>query len=241
LGIGGLLVLGAIGLGIGAAASGILGNIALLAVAAVIAAILYVGLIIAISAISAVIYPVTEESANNKRIGILNKAKELLGPVARYTLVTFGLFFAVMLLPIISAVFSVTAQSDIGIGITMILVIIAGIAYIIALFLIQFALLELVLRKKGAVESLRISYQKVRRNWLVVLGFDIAFIVIYFGISLAFAVVEQIVSLLMVFAAINIALLVLVLILYIIIILIQALVTALLTTPFQYFFWKRLK
>jgi hypothetical protein len=114
-------------------------------------------------------------------------------------------------------------------------------AYMVFAFLIQFAIIELALSNKGAIECIKSSMAKVRKNWLVVLGFDILAFMISLAIGVVSSVAQQAIGFLGVLAIVNIALVLLVGLLAVILMLITTIVTAMATVPAFYYFWRSLK
>lgn len=239
---GGAVLAFLLAVGIGASVADILANPPLLVGIAVIGAIVFIGISIVTSAISTTMYPMVEARTKGKGIDIIKSATAFLPRIARYLLTVWG---AMLVIFIPGALVIGIALFIEGFGalalLSPLLVLLSIAAYVVFAFLIQFAIIELALSDKGAIECIKASMAKVRRNWLVVLGFDILTFFVSLAIGVVSSVAQQVVSFLGVLSIINIALVLLVGLLAVILMLITTIVTAMATVPAFYYFWRSLK
>jgi|GEM_PF-3729537 len=188
------------------------------------------------TALSGVFYSIVHEKLAGKRISIIGKTKELAAPMARYVVV-MALLYGVPLLALLGLV--LLAGGSMAGGILMLIGIVAILPLMLLFsFIFQFSILEITLNRKGAVESLKRSLALVKKNLLVTFGFDVAVIMVVFGISAAFSVVTNIVSFFAVGAVFFLPLMILLIIAAVLLIFAQSVVTMMVMAPAQYYFWK---
>jgi hypothetical protein len=239
---GGAILAFLLAIGIGASVSDILANPPLLAAIAVMGGIVFIGISIITSSISTTMYPMVEARGKGRGIDIIKSATAFIPRVARYLLTIWG---AMLLIFLPGALIVGLALFVEGLGLLALLaplfVLLSVAAYMVFAFLIQFAIIELALSNKGAIECIKSSMAKVRKNWLVVLGFDILAFMISLAIGVVSSVAQQAIGFLGVLAIVNIALVLLVGLLAVILMLITTIVTAMATVPAFYYFWRSLK
>ena len=197
------------------------------------------GLVVITGAISATSFLVVRESTAGKRVGIIEKSRELLVPVGKYMLLLSAvgvLVLAVILLPLVA--------QDAWVSVLLMLTLMAVmvIALVLLFFFIQFAMLEIVIGKKGVIDSLRLSTGKVRNNIIMVFLYDIILFVISIAIGIPFSLVIQFVVVpMMIASALNIGFLMVAILLYLALLFIMSVGLQVIVIPITYFFWKRLK
>jgi hypothetical protein len=237
--IGGAIIAMVVALGVTGSIAEIISNPPLLVGLALIGAILFAGISIITTAITTTMYPTVKAREKGKGIPIIKTAKEFLPRVAKYLLIVWGAMFLIFIPALIVVMIALFVE---GLGILVfaapLVALISLIVYVVFAFLIQFAIIELAIKGKGAMDSINASVAMVKKNWLAVLGFDIMVFLVAFAIGLVSSVIQQIAGFLMVFAIINIAIMVLVIGLIVLISVITAVVTAMATTPAFYFFWR---
>lgn len=192
------------------------------------------------SALTGVFYNVVHEKLAGKKIRIIEKTRELTAPMGRYAIVMLLVYGVPLLgMPLAIVVFGSSFTSSMAgvIFLAVALVVIAPIYFILAFFL-QFAVLEIVLNRRGVIDSLKQSYALVRKNLLVTFGFDVVFVLVIFAIAAAFRVISSILGFFAALSIIFFPLLILLILAMVVLILIQSVVTSLITIPAQYYFWK---
>lgn len=239
---GGAIIAFMLALGIGASIADLLTNPPILIAIALIGGIIFVGISIITSAISTTMYPLVEARTKGKRIDIIKTAIDFIPRMAKYLLLVWGISILIFLPGVVVLGIALFVES---LGLLALLaplmVLISVGAYLIFAFLIQFAIIELALKKMGPVEAIKTSMAKVKRNWLVVLGFDILVFLVSLAIGVLSSVVQQGISFLGILAIVNIALVALVFILAVILMLITTILTAMATIPAFYYFWRSMK
>ena len=229
-------------LGIGASVADLLANPPLLAVAAVVGALAIIVIGIISSAISTTMYPMVKARDKGKGVDIIKTATELLPPIARYLLVMWGISILIFLPGVIVLGLALFVES---LGLLALLaplfMVLSLAAYILFTFLVQFAIIEVALNGAGAVKSLKASMKKVKKNWLVVLGFDIMVLLAGMVLGIVSSLVQQIVGFLLLLAVVNIFFVAIVFLLYVAIMLVTSIATAMVTVPAFYYFWRSLK
>lgn len=156
-------------------------------------------------AINAVQSVAVEERLKGKKVAILDSFRNLLVPVGKYSILTSIatiLAFAIPSILILASFlpflnsrgFSALDTSSLF---TFLGTILAGVflflivylAWILVMFFIQFAILEIVFNKLGPVESIHRSIAIVKKNLLATFIFDMCIAAIAFGIGLVFAAI----------------------------------------------------
>ncbi len=239
---GGAVIAFILALGIGASLTDILTNTPLLAAIAVIGGIVFVGISIITSAISTTMYPLVEARTKGKGIDIIKTVIDFIPRMARYLLVVWGISILIFLpgVVVLGLALFVDGLALLAL-VAPLIVFVSIVVYLLFAFLIQFAIIELALNKMGAVDALKTSMAKVKRNWLVVLGFDIAVFLVSLAIGIVSSVIQQVVSFLGILAVINIVLVGLVVLLAVVLMLITTILTAMATIPSFYYFWRSMK
>jgi hypothetical protein len=239
---GGAIIAFVLALGIGASMADLLTNPPLIIAIALIGATALIGISIVTSAISTTMYPLVKARAKGKGIDIIKTAIDFIPRMAGYLLVVWGVSILLFIPGVL--VFGLSVFFE-GLGLLMLLaplVVLASLAaYLVFAFLIQFAIIEIALNNMGAVEAMKASMAKVKGNWLVVLGFDIAVFLISLAIGIVSSVINQLIGFLSILAIVNVALVALVFIMSLIVMLITTIVTAMVTIPAFYYFWRSLK
>jgi len=115
-----------------------------------------------------------DNRTQGKETTIIAQSKKNLMPVVRYTLIIWAIGL-VILLPVLLSIFLGGMGAAIGICIFSAL---WAVAYVLFLFFTQFGMYELVLGRKGAVDSLKSSATLTRANILSVALLDIIVIVV---------------------------------------------------------------
>lgn len=210
-------------------------DLGLIAIAVIFSVFLFIVFGIFNTALSATMYAAIDTRISGKKFSIIEKTKEYLLPMGAYyaiitlaEIVIFGLVLGTIILENWIIVAAVAA-----------LVIVFG---IIAVFLTQFTVLEIALKKTSPIQAFSNSIKLTKKNWKEVIIYDGLVVVLSIGIGLVFQVITQIFSSVMAVAgAFNILFFGILLILIIIVSLIQMVVISLVTVPLAYFFWRRLK
>ncbi len=166
----------------------------MLVVFLLIAILIYVVFLFLSNAVASVSYNVIENRASGKGTSIIAHAKENLMPVVRYTIV----FWAVLLVVALPILLSLLLG---GIGAVVGMCFFSALAlmiYVLFPFFIQFGMFELILGKKGAIDSMKSSSRLVKANILPVILLDIILVVIIFavgaGLSLFSSILEFIIA-----------------------------------------------
>ncbi len=185
------------------------------------------------TALSATMYPALVARTQGKKISIIQKTRELFVPLGKYFLVVLlgeMLVLALILLPILLQNWIITAIF------AFVLIIVA----VIIVFLIQFATLEIIFNKRGVIEALSRSAKLAKKNWVQVLVYDIVVFLIAAGIGIAFQVLTQIMTSILVLGIINPAFFAAGILIILLITFVQSIAISLVTVPFGYFFWRKL-
>jgi len=125
-------------------------------------------------AVGSVVFNVVDNRTQGKETTIIAQSKKNLMRVVRYTLIIWAIGL-VILLPVLLSIFLGGMGAAIGICIFSAL---WAVAYVLFLFFTQFGMYELVLGRKGAVDSLKSSATLTRANILSVALLDIIVIVV---------------------------------------------------------------
>lgn len=226
----------------------LLTNIGLLLILGVVSFFLLLILVVVNSAFYAVSYKLVEARKQGKKISIISNAKELLAPVGKYTIAT-SLIYIVVFLPgiilFLSSFLAISKNPMLSLSAMFGAFAVFGICYILYImiaFFIQFSLLEVIFNRLPVIASFKKSYALVRKNLLAVFVFDVAFVIIVFGLSSAGSMVIQyviapvfyllgVISFVFIFMAMAVV--------FVLSILWSAIV-AVLRTTLLYFFWKSL-
>lgn len=169
---------------------------------------------------------------------ILGLAKDYFVPASKYTLVMGLLFLIIFAIPFPALLLPSPANVLIFFGLFILL----GLVALVLFFLIQFGFWELIINKRGVLESLKVSYALVKQNLFAVIIFDIVLFITAFAIGSVFYVISYVLqlifmALILLVPVIGITALVVV---TIVLGLIQTVLIHLLIFPFTYAFWKSL-
>lgn len=209
-------------------------------------------------AISSVGYNAVDNIAKRRKTDIIGAAEENLLPYVKYALLMFAIHM-VPILPLIILLFAAyltipLVGSLMEILVRMLVSIISAVLY---LFL-QFAIMETVISRSGAVDSFRKSYKMARKNMVATILMSFLLWVVESAISLAFIVLIAMIVLVAlivgvsglaaamespeaVIASLALPVIVAVILLFaVLMILVDAAVRTILL-PAQYFFWKKIK
>ncbi|MEW6036416.1 MAG: hypothetical protein AB1529_07425 [Candidatus Micrarchaeota archaeon] len=199
-----------------------------------LALLLFLAFTVLGAAISATAYPLVQEMTKGKGIGILAKARELLVPIGKYTLIIWGVMLAMLV-----AFFVMTgAAGSLGplvsvLGVLVLLVILAAFV-----FVTQFSVPEIALRGAGPVDGIRRSWNTVAGNIWAVIVFDIVLLIVVIGTGLMFSIAQGFANAIMVSSG-DLASMAAGVLASLAISFVQSVVIALLTVPPIYFFWKK--
>jgi len=184
-------------------------------------------------AVSATAYNVVDDRQKKKRTDIFARTKELLLPMAKYTLVLAGVLlcgFAVAFLPAMLA-------GEAGVIIGGLFSLIMFFAFLGIIFFIQFSIPLIAIKNADVIESFRTSYRLVKDNLWTALLFDILLIVALIIALLVLTVLQGAAN--AVFASQNeMPILIMAFIAYVALSLLQSLLLSLILTLPIYFFWK---
>lgn len=189
--------------------------------------------------ISSTIHNQVADSMAGKNTPIINQAKENALPYTGYMLVMVVLL-GIVFLPSVLVLFLAPGGTKL---LALPLFALAGLLILAISFFFQFAAWELLVARKGPVESLKQSYALVRNNLKNVFIFDLAYFAgmiflgfIYGALGAAVQLVSSIFMILAPFIGIAVYVG-----LYSIIVLIEAAVTAATLMVLTYVFWKKTK
>lgn len=177
--------------------------------------LLIIGLLVSM-VLGSVPYKILHERTKGKRISIIAEAKKIAIPVIKYQIIILAITM-VILLPAIISVASGAAQSAIC------LIGLSYIGLIVIIFFIQFAIYELLINKKGAIESIKSSFSLVKKNIGAVFVYDIVLAIIIIVIYIFFLILN-IIPILGIFLSLFI----------------EPIILSIIMIPAAYFFWKRL-
>jgi len=170
-----------------------------------------------------------------KRVAVIDRAKQLFSPVAKYIIVV-TLIQLVTVLPILV----MTTLLPVG---TMVLglLIVFGLAWLVFIYFIQFALPEIAIGNRDGFEAIRRSVGMVRSNLAGVLLFDIVLVILLLVVLIAFTIVNQLISgMLIIGGSSNIAIMLVALVLLVVLTILQNIVLGMVMMSTQYSYWKAL-
>jgi hypothetical protein len=209
-------------------------------------------------AISSAGYNAVDSIAKRKKTDIIATAEENLIPYVKYALIMLGILMVPILPLIILLIAAYMTMPLVGslmeILVRILISIISAIVYLFA----QFAILETVLSKSGAIDSYRKSYRMARKNLLETIAMSFLLWVVESAINLAF--ILAIVMVVLVGVIIGIgglslglespeaaiaslalpAILIIIVVFAMLMLVVDAAVRTILL-PAQYFFWKKIK
>jgi hypothetical protein len=194
--------------------------------------VLGVAFFIVTTAISATPYCIVDGMLADKRTGIISKARELLRPVAGYCGVILGAFLVVLGIALATNM----VIGGLAGGFIMLLVLVAVVATV---FLFQFALPEIAVAKKGALDALKSSFILVSKNLWTAIFFDILMLVPVLGTIVALMLPQEIISGMIPDAG-DLALTFALFLASLALSLLETLLVSLISVSLTYFFWRRL-
>ncbi|MFH1520962.1 MAG: hypothetical protein ABID61_04920 [Candidatus Micrarchaeota archaeon] len=176
----------------------------------------------------------------DRKTTLISDVISLLVPVGGYAIAAFLLQVVVFIIPAAIMIIVVLAGIDVWIVIIIMLIILAitFAIWVVIRFLIQFGMLELVINKKGVIESIKASMTLAKENWKMILIFDVAMFIVLIVIGVVSEAVMYILQMFFYISVMIPPLIVIVLLLFVLISLIQSVLTGLIVIPIQYIFWK---
>ncbi len=190
--------------------------------------------------ISSVNLNVVEDVANSKDTSIMEKLSINAMPVLRYTIFIW-LIYLIIFSPVILAF--VFGGGLTGLGVLCIVLVFLILFFILFQFLFQFSYLELVLNRRGVIESLKKSFSLVKSNLVTVFVFDIIYILLTIAVTIPLSITQWLINIVgQIIVSISglVGLGVIVIVIYVLFFLISVVIATLIPTPFFYFFWKRI-
>ncbi|MBU0532855.1 hypothetical protein KKB44_05170 [Candidatus Micrarchaeota archaeon] len=206
----------------------------ILAIIGLVALLIVLIFVILTTSISSTAYTVIDK----KELDIFGKIKEILVPVAKYFIGMGLLKIAVFGIPAIIVLFGFLNNQQLMLWLGVLLFILCILVWIVIGFFIQFALVEIVIRKKDGIEAIKDSYRLVKKNIVATVVFDILLMVAMFAINAVFGAIQNLVGVVFIFGIFNIAFMVLGGIFMIVIMFFQSIIMGMIMIPAQYFFWK---
>ena len=164
------------------------GNIAFVA----LAVLLVVASWLVASVLGSVVFNVVDNRANGKKTEIVKRFKTNFIPVTGYIALVIVISIIICLPIVLGYLFTSGASVLSILGGMCLFGFVSVVFYLLFAFLIQFSMLELVIERRGVVESLKSSYALVKKNIVTVLLFDIVYIIIAFGIGSITSVIERV-------------------------------------------------
>jgi hypothetical protein len=183
------------------------------------------------AAISATAYPIVHEMGRGKGVGILAKARELLVPVGKYTLVVWAFMLAMLV-----GFFVLTGVAG-GLG-AVVGILFLFVVLVAFVFVTQFAIPEIAFSKAGPLDGIRRSWNIVAGNLWSVVVFDIVLLIVVIGTGLMFSIAQGFANAIMVSSP-DLGSIAAGVVASLAISFLESLVMALLTVPPIYFFWKK--
>ncbi|MBI2080004.1 hypothetical protein HYT84_04510 [Candidatus Micrarchaeota archaeon] len=156
----------------------------------IISTIIVMAVSIATTPLSYIQYNAVDLRAKNSSLSIgslISQFQQNFIPVISYTILISVIMLGLFVIPILSFIFGVTNPilMLVGLGTGLISVI----ASIIFMFLIQFSPYELVIKRKGPLESLKSSYGLVKSNVGSTFLFDIMIFVLSIVVSIVLSII----------------------------------------------------
>jgi hypothetical protein len=187
-------------------------------------------------AIGSIKFNVIDDKANNRETNIVEKLRENFVPVVLYMLLT-SIIYLVLLSPLILAfIFGGGLRNLAALCLFLILIILAVLLFV---FFAQFSFYELVINRRGVIESFKQSFSLVKSNIITVFVFDIIDIIISSLVVLPFSLIGEIVGVVL-FSVPSLSSLLLHFIFSVIYYTIVSIVTTFILQPLFYFFWKNI-
>ena len=242
-----IMVVGALAAGlafmaIGGAAAELLDPVIAIVLIFIMISLLVIPLAIFSRAVSMVSYRAIDsvDRGGKGDVPIIAGAREMLVPVAVYSLVMFGAFVGALV--ILGGLFAIALFSFPLAGIFLLppfFLLFMAFALVIS-FLFQFAPLEIALKGAGGTEALRKSASLVRANLGLTIVFDIIVFFISIAVGVVFSLVSQVLSMLFAVAAIVPGLFIVLMAVMMVLFFVQSIATGILIVPLMYRFWKSL-
>jgi hypothetical protein len=211
------------------------GNLAMFAIGAFIG---FMGLLLS-TYITVTKYNLIAESMAGKKMSIFGQAKANAWPYTAYVIVMCILMGVIFVPGALAIVLGPTIAKLFG----LLLLFLGALALIIIAFTFQFAIWELLIARKGPVESIKASFALVRSNLKKVFVFDLAYWAGAIGLSLIFSALQALVqfvgSLFMMLSPI--AGILVYVGAYAIVLVIESAITGATLLVFSYMFWKKVR
>ncbi|MBN2478488.1 DUF4013 domain-containing protein, partial [Candidatus Micrarchaeota archaeon] len=205
------------------------------------------------SAGNSVMYNVIQNIHTGKETPIVENTKKNFIPVTKYSLLIF-FAYVLVLLPLVLMIVYPIISSNPESGAASFAPIMGGILFAIlwiflvmlfliaAAFLIQFAMWELILNRRGVIESIKESFRKVKGNFWKVVIFNIAIIAVSMIIQVFVQILTTFLQIFITVLAVsgNIVVILLAVIVFIALMFVLEVLTQAVIMPAVYKFWKKL-
>lgn len=188
--------------------------------------------------VNSISFNVVDNLAKGKETSIMEKFSANLVPVVLYTLLIWVIIL-ICLSPIALAVLSGNTLAALG-ALCFVAVALVGFLLIFH-FLFQFSFFELVLNRRGVIDSLKRSFSLVKANLFTVILFDIVYLILAMAVGFPLGMAEFVIKLIgEVLASVGgVFGILLYVFVYTIFGLISGIITSFILLPLFYFFWKK--